>query len=107
MRRTVPIWPVKTPPSLGLKHGALRRLRQLLVARVGHVLPELDQDRLHGELALPLREAGQLGRVHRAVALVDARQVHLAHELDLRRLIGVVRAAVHLDRVDAVLVDAL
>lgn len=69
--------------------------------------PQLDEDRLHGVVALPLGQARQLLGVDGAVARVDAGQVDLADELDDRGLVGVLGAAVHLDAVDAVLVDGL
>ena len=48
-----------------------------------------------------------MGWVDDAVAGVYGGEVDLGDELDGRGLIGVVVAAVHLDAVDAVLVDAL
>lgn len=42
---------------------ALGRLRQLLVGRGGHVPSNLDQDGFHGEVAFPLRYAGEFGEV--------------------------------------------
>lgn len=79
-----------------------------LVAAPGVISPpELNEHGLHGEVPLPLRQAGQLARVDLAVSRVDAGQVDLVDELDLRRLVRVLVAAVHLERVDAVLVDAL
>ena len=68
---------------------------------------QLNKNRLHGVLPLPLGKAGQLVGVDHAVVGVDARKVDLADELDCRRLIGVVGTAVHLYAVDAVLVDGL
>jgi hypothetical protein len=38
---------------------------------------------------------------------VDGGEVDLRDELDGRRLVGVLRAAVHLDAVDAIFVDGL
>ena len=73
----------------------------------GALPPQLDEDRLHGVVALPLREAWQLLGVDGAVARVHAGQVDLADELDGGGLVGVLGAAVHLDAVDAVLVDGL
>ena len=46
-----------------LKGRALWRLGQLLVVGQGHVSAKLDQDGLHGEVPLPLREAWELGCV--------------------------------------------
>lgn len=57
--------------------------------------------------ALPLVEAWQMAGVDLAVGGVDARHVDSADELDRGRDVGVLRAAVHLEGVDAVLVDAL
>lgn len=73
----------------------------------GEIPSQLNQDSLHGILALPLSKTGQHGRVDNAVARVDAGQVDLADKLDGRRLVGVRFAAMHLDTVDAVLVDRL
>jgi hypothetical protein len=42
----------------------LRRLRQLLVRRRGHVSPDLDQDGLHGEIALPGAEGREFGEIN-------------------------------------------
>jgi len=68
---------------------------------------QLYEDSLHGVLTLPLGETGQLVRVDDAVGWVDTGQVDLADELDRRRLVRVLGTAVHLDTVDAVLVDGL
>lgn len=68
---------------------------------------QLDEHSLHGVLALPLGEAGQLVGVDDAVGGVDTGQVDLADELDRRRLVRVLGTAVHLDTVDTVLVDGL
>lgn len=84
---------------------------------------ELDEYGLHGELALPLSQTWQLCRVDLALSAcavdaaaaqlylsvlrVDAGQVDLGRELNLRRRVGVVWAAVDRDAVDAVLVDTL
>ena len=68
---------------------------------------QLDQNRLHGILPLPLCETRKLARVDKAVTGVYAGEVDLADELDGRGLVGVLGAAVHLDAVDAVLVDGL
>ena len=46
-----------------LKGRALWRLGQLLVVGQGDVSAKLDQDGLHGEVPLPLREAWELGCV--------------------------------------------
>ena len=69
--------------------------------------PQFDQYSLHGVIALPLGEARQHRRVDNSVACIDGGQVHLADELDSRGLVRVVRAAVHLDTVDTVLVNGL
>ena len=45
--------------------------------------------------------------VNDAIPLVDAGQVDHADELDGRGLVGILVAAVHFYRVDAVLMDAL
>jgi hypothetical protein len=78
-------------------HGALRGLGQFLTLATGHVPSKFDEDGLHGVLAFPAGQAGQLRRVHNSVALVDAGQIHHADKLDCGRCIGVVVAAVHLD----------
>lgn len=74
---------------------------------VGDQPPKLYQGRLHGVLAFPVGETGELLGVDEAVARVDTGEVDLADEPDGRRLVGVLVAAVHLYRVDAVLVDGL
>lgn len=75
---------------------------------LGLALPaKLNQNRLHGVVALPLSQARQLGRVDLAVPWVDAGQVDLGDELDLWWLVWVLVAAVHLQGVDSVLVDGL
>lgn len=48
-------------PSLEVR--ALRRLRQLLVGRRRHVSPYLDENGLHGEVALPDANAWELREV--------------------------------------------
>lgn len=68
---------------------------------------QLNQDHLHGVFALPLGQAGQLPGIDDAVLGVDAGEVDLADELDGRRLVGVLFAAVHFEAVDAVLVGRL
>lgn len=50
---------------------------------------------------------GVVGRAYLAVPWIDARQVDLGDELDLWWLIWVLIAAVHLQGVDSVFVDAL
>lgn len=84
-----------------------RRLRELLVVRQGHVPSQLDQDRFHIEIAFPLLQARQLGRVNLASPLIDARYVDFGHKGHDGRLVGVAVAAVDLEGVYAVLVDAL
>lgn len=46
-----------------LEVGALGRLRQLLVGGRGHVSSDLDQHGLHGEVAFPVCDAGEFGKV--------------------------------------------
>lgn len=58
-------------------------------------------------IPLPIGEARELLGVDHTIAGIHARQVDLANKLNRRRLIGIVGAAVHLYRVDAVLVHAL
>jgi hypothetical protein len=48
-----------------------------------------------------------LVRVHHAIVGVNTGQVDLADELNCGRLVGVVETAVHLDAVDAVLMNGL
>lgn len=72
-----------------------------------NIPPQLYQDSLHGVIALPLSQAREHLRVDDAVAGVDGGEVDLADELDGRGLVGVVVSAVHLDAVDAVLVNRL
>lgn len=75
----------------------------------GHINPpsQLNQDHLHGVLALPLGQAGQLPRIDDAILGVDAGEVDLADELDGGGLVGVFLAAVHFEAVDAVFVGRL
>lgn len=107
---------------------ALRWLRKLLaparchvpgVARSQHIStkctlrnflaipPKLDQDSLHCVLPLPRGQAGQLGRLDSTVVRADTGQIDHADKLDRRGLVRVLGSAVHLDRIDAVLVYAL
>lgn len=106
-----PLLPVHGSPKyqhlLVLVDGALRGLGQFLTLATTHVSSQLDEDGLHCVLALPVGQAGQLRRVDDAVARIDAGEVHHADELDRGRLIGVLVTAVHLDRVDSVLVHTL
>lgn len=86
--------------------------------------PQIYQDRLHGVVPLPLRQAGELRRVnletvssldmwkdsaalYLAILRVHAGNVDFGFKRDLGRNVGVVRAAMDLDAVDAILVDAL
>lgn len=50
--------------SLVSKVGALWWLRQLLVRRSCHVPPDLDENRLHCEVALPHTDAREFREVH-------------------------------------------
>lgn len=68
---------------------------------------QLYKDRLHGIITLPLGKAGELLRVDDAVMGVDTGKVNLADKLDGRGFVGVFRAAVHLEAVNAVLVNGL
>lgn len=72
--------------------------------RVCHISPQLDQDRLHCEMTLPLREAGEFRWVDFAVAWVDTWEVDLGDELDFWWCVWVVWAAVETEGVDAVFV---
>lgn len=102
--------------AIYLQGVSQRRLRYFKVASATHAqvfwiqkkLPsQFNKDCLHCVFPFPLGEAGKLIGVDYAVARVDTRQVNLANELNGGRLIGVFVAAVHLDTVDAVLVDRL
>lgn len=122
-RATVCFRIVRWYASIALEGRALWRLGKLLVLRQSHVSAELDQDRLHCELPLPLCQAWQLGCIdlycvssyftaacgslYLSILRIHARQVNFGCELDLRRLIRVVRTAMDRNTVDAVLVDAL
>lgn len=75
--------------------------------RQGHVSSQLDQDRFHGVLSLPLVQAGQLCWVDFASPSIHAWQVHLGEELQNRRLVRVVVVTMYLHAVDSVLVHAL
>ena len=48
----------------GSEAGALRRLRQLAVVRLLHLLPQVDQDGLHRLLARPVPQRVKVARVH-------------------------------------------
>ena len=72
-----------------------------------HVSPQLNQHRLHGEVALPLCQTWEFRWVDLAVSWVYAWEVDLGDELDGWWDIGVVWAAVEAQRVDAVLVCGL
>lgn len=124
---------------------AFRGLRQLLVLGQSHVPsivsmvpakktlnihspPQLDQNCLHGKLPLPLRQAGELGRIdllpfsqpacpsqiisslghlYLSVALAHTGNVDLGNERHLWRDVRIVLAAVNLDTVYAVLMYTL
>lgn len=72
-----------------------------------HVSPQLNQDSLHGVVTLPLSETGKFGWVDLSGALVDTGNVDSRDELNGGRIIGVVGAAVNVDTVYAVLMDAV
>jgi hypothetical protein len=88
--------------------------------------PQFNQDSLHGVVTLPLSETGKLGWVdltkdsfsncsipwstfkpHLSGALVDTGNVDSRDELNSGRIIGIVGAAVNVDTVYAVLMNAL
>lgn len=73
----------------------------------GKLPSQLNKDSLHGIFSFPLGKARKLIRVDDAVPRVNTRQVNLADELNGGRFIRVFVAAVHLDTVDAVLMDRL
>lgn len=90
----------------------------------GYTPPQLDEDRLHGEVPLPLRQTRQLGCInlhlsasiathpptivaYLSILRVHTRKVDLGCEGYLGGDVGVAGAAVDLDAVDAVLVHAL
>jgi len=87
--------------------GALGRLRQFLIRRVGHISSQLNKDGLHCVVSAPVREAGKLARVDHAVSWVNAGQVHFVDELDGRRLVGILVATMHLEGIDPILVNAV
>jgi len=70
------------------------------------LLPESDQDLLHGVVSAPLGDASELGEIDTSV-LVDAGQVDLGGEFNEGGLIRVTGAAVNLQVVYAVLVNTL
>jgi len=47
-----------TAQTIALEIRPLRRLRYLLITRRRHEPPDLNQNRLHGEIALPRRDVG-------------------------------------------------
>jgi hypothetical protein len=68
---------------------------------------KLDQNRLHCVVPAPVGKARKLGWVDHAISWVHTRKVDLVDELDSRWLVGVLIAAVHLERVDPVFVNTL
>jgi len=87
--------------------GALCRLGKLLMILTSHVSSELNQDSLHCHFSLPVPKARQLGWVNHAISWVDTRKVDLGDELDSGWFVGVLITAVHLERIDPILVDAV
>ena len=69
--------------------------------------PQLNQNRLHRILPLPLRETGQARVIDFARTRIDAGEIDARTELHSRRRIGICVAAVDGDAVDAVFVDGL
>lgn len=72
-----------------------------------HIAAQLNENRLHGVISLPLSHARQPGRIHLAGLLIYAWQIDLAEEVDDWWGIRVSIAAVDLDRVYPVLVCTL
>lgn len=72
-----------------------------------HLLPNLNQNSLHGELPLPLSNSRQLSQIHLAIVAVDTRGVDLADKSYFGWSVGVIFAAADLERVNAVLVDRM
>ncbi len=72
-----------------------------------HPLPDRKQHTLKRKLAPPRAERPHLGKIDDAVLRLDARNVDARFELDERGQVGVRRAAVQGERVDAVLVGGL
>jgi hypothetical protein len=87
--------------------GAFSRLRQFSMLRQRHVSSKFEQYSFHGEFTLPLSKAGQLGRINLSASLVNAWNVDTRDELNRRRVVRVICAAVEVDTVYPVLVDAL
>jgi len=87
--------------------GSLGGLGELLIRGVGHETAELDKDRFHGVVTAPVCETGELGWIDDTVPWADAREVDFGYELDGGWLVGVLVAAVHLQRVDAVLMNTV
>lgn len=78
------------------------------IGEIGEILlPESDQDLLHGVVSVPLSDAGKLGEVDPSVLLVDTGEVDLGGKLNDRRFVGITGAAVDLEVVDAIFVDTL
>lgn len=72
-----------------------------------HSPPQLNENSLHCEVALPLDQTWKFAVVDLSVPSIDAWQVDLGYEDDLWRSVGVVWAADYSQAVDTVLVDAL
>lgn len=75
--------------------------------RQSHVSSEFEQYSFHGEVTLPLSKAGQLGRINLSTSLVNAWNVDTRDELNRRRVVRVIGAAVDVDTVYPVLMDAV
>lgn len=82
-------------------------LGQFLVLGQRHVSSQLDEDRLHGEITLPLHQTWQLGGIYLACTTVNTREVDFGDKGHVWRDVGIVVAAVDLEAVDSVLVCAL
>lgn len=69
--------------------------------------PKLNQNRLHRLISCPVGKTGQFGGVDNTIPWVDAGKVHFTYKLDRWWLIWILVTAVHLYRVNSVLMDTL
>lgn len=72
-----------------------------------HVPPQLNEDRLHCEVSLPLYKTRQFARIHLSITGVYAGEVNLGEERDIGRYVRIRFAAMYLQTVDSVLVYAV
>lgn len=90
-----------------LEIRAFCRLWKLLVCRSSHVAAYLNQDGFHGEVPLPNTQGRELAKVNLASPLIDAWEIDFADESDFGWAVGVVGAAMYLERVDAILMNTV